>query len=618
MGEGDGEPKDNEKLLTHGSDSKSAQKKKSRRLRKLLVLPYFLGIVWTCLHPIMSILTGEMKCRGWYLDEHALALDFVNTQYAENPMRANKRLNSLMNSAFLCDSLNTSTVPNLSCHHHANLPFEVVRLVPAASAVEPTEEAIVFVVPLPNRGRDWKASKFHRLLLDSLLRLADPIDTPWLAKTVFLVAPASPETTSNSTSLESTVTSFLDAYLGSKRHNLKAQQQLPPQLTGSMLRNMIVLDVQVANGTSTINSRNRNGGSRGRTDFQVLPQGRRGVLPNLDLVFVVGKLFEMATFCSNWRYPDSTFLVHPYTKQAKVVHEVLANTSILSDPKPDSFEGKVKRWAEEMTNLALFAYTLAIGDHPPHAEALDRGIDSVTIRIRFSGIYARDPIMELVQYLEYLIRALSNLHERLHHSITLYVMPSATTFVSHIEYFLPNLLLLVPLLIRLLLLLFCDMEQIHVPTAGWAIVAAFLGMIAMLLSSCATNIVNTWLTIPYGLLGSLWTRQLQDCNASDYVRILQTIQFVTCLTAIYIHVPLAFAHGSLGYPSALLWTPLIAFFNWSTRNKWLTRLGVIFVISTAPPLLVPRIFATYTTYIRYAYVPLHVQFAMLLMTRVIY
>ena len=40
--------------------------------RKHLVAPYLLGIAWILSHPIVSVITGELKCRGVYIDEHQL------------------------------------------------------------------------------------------------------------------------------------------------------------------------------------------------------------------------------------------------------------------------------------------------------------------------------------------------------------------------------------------------------------------------------------------------------------------------------------------------------------------------------------------------------------------
>ena len=113
---------------------------------------------------------------------------------------------------------------------------------------------------------------------------------------------------------------------------------------------------------------------------------------------------------------------------------------------------KVKDWLNDLANMFLFMKTMAIGPVGAHSAALDRGIDSVTIQIELSVNSSDDnsnyTMMEIVQYTLYLIRALSNLHERLHHSVTLYLLPTPRTFVSHMEYFLPNILILLPLAIR--------------------------------------------------------------------------------------------------------------------------------------------------------------------------
>ena len=93
---------------------------------------------------------------------------------------------------------------------------------------------------------------------------------------------------------------------------------------------------------------------------------------------------------------------------------------------------------------------------------------------------------------------------------------------------------------------------------------------------------------------------------------------MACTLTVYILVPIAFAHVSLAYLPSMLWMALLAFPKFggdATKGggKWL---GVVLLFLTAPPvLLVPRIFANYTTFVRFAYVPLHMQFFLLVMTR---
>jgi glycosylphosphatidylinositol transamidase len=598
-------------------ENQESQDKIQRKLRKFLFVPYFVGIIWTCLHPIASILTGELKCRGWYIDEHALDTQFASTMAYEAPRHLVVNPPTPQSAANLCDVFNTS-IPNLSCHRHAK--FHLASLVPVSSAVQPLEEAIVLVVPTPTTG-DWTSSKFHYMLVHSLKGLANPLDTPWLAKTILLVSPASSDV-----SLHDTVADFLDAYLGSKQTSSSTiSSPLPTHLTGAMLRNLIVVDVQAGDDVSVRTRRMTNKDRMGRTDVTILPQGKRGVLPNMDLVFAVGKLFEKSLFGNPQRHPGSTVLVHPYLEESKLARDFLDEKLVNGKPKLSPNEKKLRMWAEGMADLGLFAYSLARGPWPPHAPALDRGIDSLTIQVIFHGTYYRDPVVELIQYLEYLIRALSNLHERLHHSVTLYLMPSPKMFVSHIEYFLPNILVLLPLAIRVFILILYDMKQMHVRTVGWTFLMALTTMGIMLLSSALPSddaTTNTLLAIPYLTVLTFWTRQLYQYNREkDATRILASVQFVVCFTAIYIHVPIAFSHASLGYPSSLLWVPLLAFPNWaSASSKGLKRAGLlVLLVATAPPLLIATIFGgDLTPFVQFAYMPLHVQLFMLWITRMFY
>jgi glycosylphosphatidylinositol transamidase len=615
---------------TTKEDIKS-QEKIQRKLRKFLFVPYFVGIIWTCLHPIASILTGELKCRGWYLDEHALDTQFASGMAYEAPKHLVVDPPTPKAAAHLCDNFNTS-IPNISCHRHSK--FHLASLVPVSSAVQPLEEAIVLVVPTPATG-DWTTSQFHYMLVHSVKGLANPLETPWLAKTILLVSPAS-----SNDSLDDTVGAFLDAYLGSTQTSSSSPTGipspplplLPTHLTGAMLRNLIVLDVQADDDVSVRTTRRNTKDPMGRTDVAILPQGKRGVLPNMDLIFVVGKLFDKSLFGNPQRHPGSTVLVHPYLEESKLARafldENIVNGNVNGNPKqPSPNEQKLRKWAEGMADLGLFAYSLARGPWPPHAPALGRGIDSLTIQVKFHGMYYRDPVVEFVQYLEYLIRALSNLHERLHHSITLYLMPSPKMFVSHVEYLLPTILLLLPLAIRAMILLLWDIKQMHVRTVGWTFLIALMTMGIMLLSATlpsddATTTTNTLLAVPYLTVLTFWTRQLYQYNREkdDATRVLASMHFVVCLTAIYIHVPIAFSHVSLGYPSGLLWVPLLAFPNWSTASsKGLKRVGLLaLLIATAPPLLIATIFGDLTPYVQFAYMPLHVQLFMLWVTRMLY
>ncbi|KAL3930597.1 MAG: hypothetical protein SGARI_004438 [Bacillariaceae sp.] len=178
--------------------------------------------------------------------------------------------------------------------------------------------------------------------------------------------------------------------------------------------------------------------------------------------------------------------------------------------------------------MLLFAYTLSgFGNvAPPHAPALDKGIDALTIQATFEGVYRRDPSQELMQYvMTYLTRSLGNLHERLHHSVTLYWLPSPRKFVSHMEYFLPNVLILLPLAIR-----------------------AFGLLMPVLLKA------------PHD--------KDDDDKNHDRRQRIRMVQFWLCLLCAYVLVPIAFYNTALSYVPSMLVTPIVAFPDYASWLKY--------------------------------------------------
>ena len=588
-------------------------RKLKRILRILLYFPYFLGITWTCIHPVVSVLTGEMKCRGWYIDEHSIEVKFVSSAW-QTPLHLKVPLPvAPPRQSSMCQGT-WNDISNLQCHEHGNY-FSMVTLTPLPGALDPVEEAVVFVVPAPPSG-DWATSTFHHTMLVSLKHLADPVKTPWLAKTLILVAPNA------DFSLEETTTSFLAAYMGDSDIGKQQQQRsvplLPPGLSGAVLRSLVVLQVDDRSTKGVV--ANRRGVENSVTNFAVLPHGRRGVLPNMDLVFLVGKMFTGSVFLNNInKVPQSTFLAHDY------VNATLAVSKFLTEHEKElaSFGPKTKIWIQQLADMLLFAYSMAQGPYPPHAQALDRGIDAITIKARFEGTYSRDPAVELVQYFEYMVRSLANLNERLHHSFTLYLLPSPSTFVSHMEYFLPNILILLPLAIRGFGLVLADMDQhLDLSLMGANIL---LTLTSVACSSVAFEFIdrddpsmtNTWFVGLYVVVLAIWkgyiaSRSTQSPDKKE--RSIDTLQFVACVLAAYILVPIAFAHTSLSYVPSLLFTPLLAFGRYSQGPTWAGVMGLMMMMMVlmAPPiLLVPRVIASYTPFVQYAYLPIHLQLMLL-------
>jgi glycosylphosphatidylinositol transamidase len=109
----------------------------------------------------------------------------------------------------------------------------------------------------------------------------------------------------------------------------------------------------------------------------------------------------------------------------------------------------------------------------------------------------------------------------------------------------------------------------------------------------------------------------------DKTEIQGSLRFAACLVGIYLHAPLLLANYSLGFPSSVFWSPLLATLVLPpsmhaslSASKVLSPLAtvikVMFLLVTAPPiLLVPRIFYSYTVYVSCVYTPLHFLLAVL-------
>lgn len=535
-------------------------------------------------------MTGELKCRGFFVDENALDASafHMDFKYDTTPKQVHH------GDISLCVTLRELR-SHIDCHSHQSSEFDVARIVPTSNAVQPNAEAVVLVVPPPKSGK-WESETFYYLFLQLIQRLSQPQSSPWLAKTILVVS-----SSQDNIPLEVTVSQFLSAYLGPTNMVNKSNtvEGLPSGYTSAMIRNLLVLNVEI----------NESGPSR--NELLILPQGRRGVLPNMDLVFVAVSVFSRARFLDDrqQRHDTSTsFVVHPYVKESS---EWKTSVDLY-------LPSGLRHWANSLGNLGLFSYSLIVGPYPPHAAVLDCGIDSLTLTAHFGG-QPRGTIagytVEYVQNVEQIVRALSNLHERLHHSISFYLLPSPTTFVSQAEYLVPTILLLLPLVLRAGMLAFVELKGgIHLRAMGCGISLSLLAALYLLMMSSENPTITTThiallYTCAYVLLREIsGLGKRGDKAGTERKQAIQSFQFVTCLIALYVHVPLMFAHVSLAYPSALLWVPLLSFPSYGDlKTGFLHRTFLLLtVLGTWPPLwLALRVFGSYTDFVRFVYTPLH-------------
>ncbi|GAX18291.1 hypothetical protein FisN_23Hh184 [Fistulifera solaris] len=558
-----------------------------RKLPLLLVAPYLIGILWHALHPVASVLTGRMQPRRWYIDENSLDPSYFNRngQFEALTVQTGWKRRSP------CAAVSRNA--RISCTQHPD-GIEILKITPTQVAVRPVSEAIVLVIP-------WTASSVSNVFQVSVLNLIQQLQqAKWIAKTLFIVT----STVESKMDLTSTVNRFLDVYLGPVDHETPFRPPLPPDMNGFLLRNLLVVDVQPQAPKGIVSSI-----ALVQSEIRILPQGRRGVLPNMDLVFLAMYVYSRSLLIQTNK---AVMTMHPYREEAKQIQKYVQSKII-----PLQVE-QVNEWLPKMLELLAFEYSLLLGPYPPHATALDRGIDALTIQALFApGVDSNRFTSNFIQRMEYVLRALSNLHERLHHSTSLYLLASPERFVKHEEYLIPNLLLLIPLVVRAVTLVLVDIPAFHWPTVQPTIfltlfcVATFHAVVSKMDKEMIV-VAFLLIYVTMTLFLRLKLRRLSK----------QTVQFVACFAALLVHIPIAFGHVSLAFPSAIFWAPLIAFPSFDDSNNCdgedtkrailRARSVILYALSigligiTMPCiLLVPRVFPDYTIYVRYAYMPLH-------------
>jgi glycosylphosphatidylinositol transamidase len=568
-------------------------KRKSRRWWPFLVAPYVIGVAWHGLHPLASILTGEFSNpRRSYIDENSLDPNHFKRDIRYSVI--NQRHDQQRAETSLCNLLRSnSRTRQHPSHCFKRGDLEVAKIVPTGSAIAPVSEALVIVVPATS---NWLTSQLHHSMVDFVTRLSTPEAAPWLAKTVFIISPIVNLT------LQETVDVFLN--LNNAPHEL-------PITDGAVIRSLLVLDVQPSLRQSGLTS-------TGAPELRILPQGRRGILPNLDLVFLCEKIYSGGLFADVSVSPYRTITTSWLAKQ--------------------SLPLSVKTYLDKLLELLGFEFSLVAGPVPPHASALDRGIESLTIQLVASGNRQRDDAAaaNLVTGLEYVVRALSNLHERLHHSTSLYLLSSSGAFVKHEEYLIPNLLLIVPCIVRAATLVVVDIQRFCMSAAKLALLytlfcAVSVGMVGIPLLLDAED--NAWRSVNHKTTGNIgrsswlptcysaaaclvamtyvplfwFSRLMHSTNANEALHkdSLLTVQFLACLLVMYTHVAIAFSHVSLAFSSALVWSLLVAFPRYDCSLGLTRRLLFITTMIAGSMLMHYGILSFDSIYFRYVCLPLH-------------
>jgi len=295
-----------EERLVEYNKARRREGKLNRLVPVVIVLSWFIGVAWAALHPVVSVVTGELKARGYYIDENGL--DVHRHRVRSYPLERESATDGRVHSSpSMCDALvSRGMSPSLvKCIRHLaseDVSFDVARVLPAIGPVVQSTEAIVIVVGDSSTGldRDWyERSDLHASVLALVQRLSNKEDSPWLTKAVYIVSPAS----NGSGDLTSVVDAFTASYLGEQFDD--TVRHLPPDLTFPMIRSMLVL-------------KDAETDQQDRSDVRILPQGPQGLLPNLDLVFATYMSFQSYPAEKKWNrsnsiyYGNSEFRAHPF------------------------------------------------------------------------------------------------------------------------------------------------------------------------------------------------------------------------------------------------------------------------------------------------------------------
>jgi len=584
----------------------------------LIFASFFIGFLWFLIHPLISVSTGELKCRGLYIDENSLLSGNFDVKDYANEMK----ITDFSSEKSVCSTIAPSR-SNIMCVRHQN--FDLIKIVPLSSPTEPTE-AIALTISPPYQFTEskkefgWTESTFHRSILNLIHRLSDPTQSPWLAKSVFIVVPIIRNETeflnieSYDQLMEDTVINFLTSYLG---HNLES---LPHRITFPILRNVVVINLH-QNVDNTLQA--------SPIEIKILPQGRRGLLPNLDLVSAIAELFSLHA-----RSKTTSVSFHPNQHQFEEKLMYLSTflpLHFLSKQHTSLFEKYVK----DLSGMISFAISLAVGPYPPHAKFLEHGIDSLTIQIDTTNDEQNAKLPSLLTpEIESIVRMLSSLHERLHHSVTQYLLPSSTTFVSNGEYTLSSILLLLPFLIRpISIIIDFSMKEskeaklgfltvAKVACIAWGLVSLPLYVVQMFLASRKDTrerqIMSSIYIAIYFIAFFLAIKVLPVFTKQSTIGLKKNMQCFCCLMTLYSHVPLALAHVSLAVPSILFWCPLFAFpFPPNSFKSAISRekklisvmkiliVFIIWLISLPPFKIIEWFKGTYTIYLIWIFTPSH-------------
>lgn len=366
----------------------------------------FIGLFWWALFPVISISTGELKARSIFVDENAF---LINSLGGKSNHHSFNHL-SIQNIKF-DDICNHSITLHSSCHYDFIDDVEITEILVEPSNRQSSKESTIFIFPIPGHALE---SLVVQITYDLIQRIQA---ADWLARNVVI--------------LVFRHRSFVDSgrpgrnYMFSRplKHWLSSHLELDPanilsllRPSTGLLRQAFVLDF------SDYSSDSKGNWPTGHVQLQSV--GYNGDLPNMDLLAVALALApaETVTECGS---ASSNF---------------------------GSSGGAWQVYQSRMLGLYRFVTALVWGANGLHGHFLSNDIDALTLKLvvdhntigssskQSQGRQKADFRTDVLNLLEGLLHATSNLHEELHHSFTQYLLLDTAHFLALPEYG-PSLLL---------------------------------------------------------------------------------------------------------------------------------------------------------------------------------
>ncbi|ETP02525.1 hypothetical protein F441_20425 [Phytophthora nicotianae CJ01A1] len=312
----------------------------------------------------------------------------------------------------------------------ASTPRRNVYGILRASPLADGKEAIVLVTHYRNIGTDSGENSGLSLGLALLKYLSR---AKWLAKDVILLA------------ADDGVLDGSDGYASGKEAWLQAYHLDP---VDSGLQGVLPMRAGVIRAAVNLETLYN---SRHVDSVGIYTAGMNGQLPNLDLVNTAVRAFRQHQIPTILDRAD----VQEDGEHKSYVSRVLGSISSLNEQyTPPELKENARNYLTNLKGMLHFMTTLVAGPSGPHANFISYNIDSITLSLTKSQTSVGRPLAsrDILRSIEMVVRALSNLEEKLHQSFFLYVLPSTSTFVSVGEYIYAVLLVISPAIAHLLFL----------------------------------------------------------------------------------------------------------------------------------------------------------------------